>query len=324
MRILITTGLSATDIGGPAHYGLNLANEFTKLGHKVNIIAYGPKEKELPIVVRHLYFVLRIFGDILRSDYILTTDTYSVAVPTVILSRLFFKRVAARIGGDFLWESYVERTGEKITLKNFNAQMPSLSIKESIIFLFIKIFTKLIHKLAFNTNWQKDIWQRTYDIKKSKICVIKNFIPSKNFYPTHNQVFLWAGREIKLKNIQLLRELSAEFPIETYYELPHSVLQDKIKNCYAVILPSFSEVCPNFVLEAISYGKPFIMTRETGMKEVCKNGGIFVDPFDEDALKESIKNMLDSVKYMRYQKELKSLQPRSWRQVAEEFLSLCQ
>lgn len=324
MRILITTGLTSSDVGGPAQYALNLADEFTKLGHEVNVIAYGPKEKKLPIWIRHLYFVLRILDDTLRSDYILTTDTYSVAVPTIILSRLFFKRAVARIGGDFLWESYVERTGEKITLKKFNTQMPSLNMKESIIFLFIKIFTKLAHKLAFNTNWQKDIWQKTYGIRKSKICVIKNFIPSKNFCPTHTQVFLWAGRDIKLKNISLLKELSVEFQIETYYGLPHSVLQDKIKNCYAVILPSFSEVCPNFILEAISYGKPFIMTQETGMKEVYDKGGIFVDPFDKNALKESMKNMLDSAKYMRYQKELESLQPHPWRQVAKEFLSLCQ
>jgi len=137
--------------------------------------------------------------------------------------------------------------------------------------------------------------------------------------------FLWAGRKIKLKNINLLEELSREFDIEMVSGLSHAKLQEKIKNCYAVVLPSFSEVCPNFILEAVSFGKPFIMTRETGLKEIYNKGGIFIDPFDKKALRQAILEMLKADNYEQHKRELASIDSaRPWRKVAEEFLSLCQ
>ena len=44
--------------------------------------------------------------------------------------------------------------------------------------------------------------------------------------------FLWAGRKIKLKNINLLEELSREFDIEMVSGLSHAKLQEKIKNFF--------------------------------------------------------------------------------------------
>ena len=121
----------------------------------------------------------------------------------------------------------------------------------------------------------------------------------------------------------MLQELSQEFDIEMISGITHSKLQEKIKNCYAVILPSFSEVCPNFILEAASYSKPFIMTEETGLKEIYNKGGIFVDPFDKKALKQAILDMSDHAKYEKYKDEITNVNAsRSWSEVAKEFLNI--
>ena len=135
--------------------------------------------------------------------------------------------------------------------------------------------------------------------------------------------FLWAGRKIKLKNLEIINELAKEFDIDMVSNLSHAELQEKIQECYAVILPSYSEVCPNFILEAIYQGKPFIMTRETGLREIHNKGGIFIDPFDKTALKQGILEMLDDRKYQRYKSEITPVH-HSWDQVAKEFLNLCQ
>jgi|SRR3989344_2199935 len=312
MRILITTGLTSHDTGGPAQYGPKLKEEFEKLGHAVKIAQYGSIESAL----------FRVLPKVLWADRVIALDTFSVGVPTVLASRLFGKEVTVRIGGDFLWESYIERTGNKLTLKQFNTNIPKLNTKERLILYFTKILTKLAGKLAFNTEWQKDIWQKTYDISHVKSCVVRNYIPGKNTDVSTGDYFLWAGRTIKLKNISLLKELSKEFKIEIVSGLPHTELQDKIKKCYAVVLPSFSEVCPNFILEAISYGKPFIMTEETGLKEIYNRGGIFIKPFDKKALKEAILSMLDTAQYRQHQEALLSYESRPWRKVAEDFLSI--
>lgn len=317
MRILIVTSLSEQSTGGPAKYGPRLKEEFEKMGHTARLAQYASVEGAL----------IKMWSKVPWSERVIALDTFSVGVPACLFAKLFGKKIIIRIGGDFLWESYVERTGEKITLSQFNADMPRLTLKENVIFYLTKILTKFADKLVFNTEWQKEIWRRTYDISNVKLRVVRNYIPQKNPSIVTNKTFLWAGRKIKLKNLQLLQELKVENPdleLKLVSNVSHSALQDKIKNCYAVILLSFSEVCPNFILEAISYGKPFIMTQETGMKEICNKGGIFVDPFDKNALKESMKDMLDGAKYKQYQKELGSLHSRPWRQVAEEFLSLCQ
>ena len=325
MRILITTPLSGVDIGGPTQYAPNLAKEFEKLGHQVKIISYGKVEKILPIGLRHICFFLKILASVMWADRIITLDTFSVGMPSVLATILFNKKIVIRIGGDFLWESYVERTGEKITLKQFNSNFPSLNLKEQIIFYFTKILIRSAYKLAFNTEWQKSIWQQTYSISHGKSYVVRNYIPDKNKKSIIGNYFLWAGRKIKLKNVDLLKELSKKFEIEIVSGLPHSQLQEKIKNCYAVVLPSFSEVCPNFILEAVSYDKPFIMTKETGLKEICDKGGIFVDPFDKKALKQAILDMLNIENYKRYKTELQSLSmSHSWQTLAKEFISLCQ
>ena len=139
------------------------------------------------------------------------------------------------------------------------------------------------------------------------------------------KTLLWAGRKIKLKNLDLLLDLSKEFPVEIATGISHEELQEKIMNCHAVLLPSYSEVCPNFILEAVSFGKPFIMTEETGLREIYDKGGIFVNPFDKKALKQAISDMLDDAKYEQYKNGLASVRvARSWNDVARDFINICQ
>ena len=141
------------------------------------------------------------------------------------------------------------------------------------------------------------------------------------------KTFLWAGRKIKLKNLELLKEVAreAQINLEMVSNIPHTELQEKIRNCYAVILPSYSECCPNFILEAVSLGNPFIVTEESGLREIYNKGGIFINPFDRKALKQGILEMLDESKYESFKKELEEIhKSRNWGEVAKEFLSLCQ
>ena len=320
MRLFITTGHVLSNVGGPAQYGPKLKEEFENAGHKVRLISYDAVERILPIGLRHIYFFLKILPSIVWADKVITLDTFSVGVPSVFAAKLSGREIAVRIGGDFLWESYVERTGNKITLKQFNEHIPQLNIKERLIFYFTKILINLADRLAFNTEWQKEIWRETYNISYAKSVVVRYYIPEKQINTSTGTYFLWAGRRIKLKNIDLLKELSKEFEIEIISELSHAQLQEKIKNCYAILLPSFSEVCPNFILEAISYNKPFIMTEETGLKEIYNKGGIFINPFDKKALGKAILEMLDVERYKKYKTELESLNlSHSWQELAKEF-----
>lgn len=328
MKILITTGLGERDIGGPFQYGPRLKEAFQELGHEVKLVSYGSVERLLPPGLRHLYFLMKVFPKVWWAEAVLTLDTFSVGVPTAFASRVLRKKSIARVGGDFLWSAFVNRTGESLTLPKFYQSLPKLSYKEKKIFSFTKRFVENIGFLAFNTEWQRGLWTSAYNVSEEKSGVVRNFIPprhetSGSANPNGGKTFLWAGRLSKEKNIDLVKKLSVKFDIEIVSGVSHDVVLNKIKESYALISPALTDICPNFILEGISYSKPFIMTRETGLSELYPNGGIFLDSQDEEAWVKAFESMLEPGVYDKYQAELKSVKiSHSWREIAEEYLKI--
>jgi glycosyltransferase involved in cell wall biosynthesis len=330
MKILIVSGLSEKDIGGPAQYGENLKKEFLALGHKARLVSYGV-ERLLPVGIRHMWFLLRILPRAASADKIIALDTFSAGVPAVFAGKVFRKKIVVRIGGDFLWEAHVNKTGNKIILREFYESMPALSLKEKTILYFTRILVEWADILAFNTEWQKGIWSKAYGIGAGKSKVVRNFIPAKQKTAAYSaKNFVWAGRDTKVKNLELLKSAARkvksrhpEFRLDILMAVPHEEVISRLKDAYAAILPSLSDVCPNFILEAASFNKPFIMTQETGLGEIYDKGGIYVDPLIEEDLEAAIENMLDSVEYHRLAGELGSINPgRSWEEAAQDFASL--
>src|SRR3989344_3307613 len=105
MRILITTGLSRTDIGGPLQYAHNLEQEFERAGHQIKVVKYGSIE----------HSILSIWPQALWADKILSLDTFSVGFASTLAAKIFRKKVTIRVGGDFMWSAYVNRTGRPLT-----------------------------------------------------------------------------------------------------------------------------------------------------------------------------------------------------------------
>jgi len=330
MRILITSGLSSSDVGGPAQYGPNLKREFEKLGHHVDVMTYGKIERRLPIGIRHLYFALRIFPYAARSNYILALDTFSVGVPTTGIARLVGKRPIVRAGGDFLWEAYVNRTGGSVTLKEFYEHLPALNLKERMVLSFTRWMMRKAF-IVFNTEWFRDILIDFYDIDRACVRVIRHPVPERRETEVPaSKHFLWAGRTNKVKQVDGLRRVwkqvereHPEFALDLVSGEPHSRIMERLSGCYAAVLPSLSDTCPFFILEAAALGKPFIVTRETGLRELIGKGGVFVDSKSESELRQAFLELIDRERYDSYRKELAVWYPnRDWTQVAREFMQI--
>lgn len=330
MNILITTGVGKHEVGGPGQYSHHLSEEFVTLGHQVKVSGYL-FEKKLPIGIRHLYFFIKILPSMIWADRVIALDTFSVGVPSVYAARMLGINSTVRIGGDFLWESYVNKRHASVPLSNFYNPLPPLSIKERVIVHVTKKLVTHADDLVFNTEWQKHIWQKAYNIPEKKIRIVKNGMPCKlmGIQPV-NKRFVWAGRDIQVKNLEMLKtsfasvkEKHPEIELELITDASHERVMETIKDSYAAILPSISDICPNFILEAASFGKPFIMTKETGIQELLSGGGIFVDPTNIHEIKQAIEKLLDPSVYSMYHEELeRTYAPRSWRDVAEDFLTL--
>lgn len=332
MNILICTGVYPPEVGGPAMYAKNLADEFLKSGHNVKVIFYK-SEKKLPAGLRHLAYFFRIFIPVLKSDAVFALDTFSVGLPAVLAGKILGKKIVLRVAGDFLWENYVESSGKLVTLEDFYKNMPALSLKHKIIFKLSKFILRNSFANVFNTAWQKNIFEKYYKLDRNKNFVAENFYPEKQKgnEPVRKN-FIFAGRDIKLKNIRILNSAfdlakaeNPEIELEILSGLAYDNLMEKIRNCYALILPSITDISPNFILEAISFNKPFIMTRETGLREKLEGIGIFIDPFSQEDIKNKILFLADDKKYDDAREKITNFNfTHSWKQIASEFLDIAQ
>ena len=330
MRILICTGIYPPDIGGPAQYAKHFIEEFTKAGHSVDILVYK-LEKKLPTGIRHLLYFFRAIFNLPKSDFVIALDTFSVGLPTVLASKIFRRKIIFRIGGDFLWESYVERSGNLMPLKKFYETAPILSVKEKIIFSLTKFVLRNSTALVFSTSWQKEIFEKNYNLNPKKSFIIENFYGEKIAnLGFKEKKFLWAGRPLRLKNLENLKQVFVEAKKENgdiKLEIVSGVSQDelmqKIQNCYAVILPSISDVSPNLILEGIMANKPFILTKETGLYGKLKDIGIFIDPLDGEDIKKKVLFLADDNNYKEYKERVANFNfTHSWKQIAGEFLEI--
>ena len=178
MKILILTGIFPPDIGGAAGYAKNLKEEFLSRGYEVRTIFYKI-EKKLPVIVRHFFYFFRVIFNIRRADLMIALDTLSVGLPSLTATLIFRKKIIVRVSGDFFWESYIEKSGELITLEQFYKDVPLFSVKEKLIFFLTKLVLNNSSAVVFTTDWQMNIFKKPYNLEKTeqknKIYVIENF-----------------------------------------------------------------------------------------------------------------------------------------------------
>jgi len=327
MNIFLATPLFPPDIGGPAQYAYHLKKEFELKGHTVSS-AHFTFERKLPTVFRHVYYFFKILPAILRADICIALDAASVGVPTVLACKLLNKRCIIRMGGDFLWETYIERTGEEVSLIDFHSRTNRLTFKEKLIQSMTAFALKRATIVVVNTLWLEPILSKAYGCRKEKICCIENYFGGVRAQETSGEpIFFASSRSIRLKNIERLKRVFTDREIAAQL-MSSQMAPDKLyaflEHAYATAVISFSEVSPNLVLEGISLGKPFILTKYTGLHERFLDMGVLVDPFDDESIKHGILQLLDSGAYARCTAAIFSCTyTNNWNDIADKFEALC-
>lgn len=329
-RIVIATPLWPPEVGGPAQYAFNLAREFRALAHEVVVVKFSAV-RHWPSGLRHLIYFSKLLLLIRRNDWCLVLDSFSVALPAILAARFRGAKSVMRIGGDFLWEQYVERTGDLVLLSKFyQSRRANWSLKEKIIFRLTRWTLRSADQVAFSTAWQRGIFLAPYDLKLSQTSVVENYY-EPGFAPAatpDQKVFLFAARPLKLKNLAKLKiaftlaqQARPEITLKHLPSLPHEELQKEIAASYAVIIPSLSEVSPNLSLEAISLGKPVILTREGGYRERLADLALFIDPLNPKDIAEKIILLTDAEVYREQRGKINRWPWRhDWSGIAGEFM----
>ncbi len=328
MRVIFSTGL-AHEMGGGARYAAKLAERFSERGIKCTTVPYTRLELALPIGVRHVVYLFRVLLPLIGADVVLAFDTWSVGIPSLIAAKILGRPFIVRVGGDFLWEQYVERTGDMVKLSEFyDTRRDKWNLKERIVYRGTHFLLKHADVLACNSRWQIELWRRVYDVPLTQATVIENEYPARRpSTPPTEKNFVAAGRPMKLKQEGLLMQIFHEL-VKKYddvsldlHALPADAHRARIASCYAVVLASVSDVSPNVIIDAVLYGKPFICTKDTGISERLGNTGIFVDTQDKEALTRAIESLLDPKVYADIERRIKAFTfTRDWNAVADDFL----
>lgn len=335
MRILIATGVYPPDIGGPAQYAKNLESVWKKQGHVVTV-KFFRFERKLPSGFRHLWYFVKILPAVFFSDFILALDTFSVALPTLCVARLCGRKVVLRMGGDFLWESYVERTSDLVLLREFyKTRIEKFSNKERFVFFATKWILHRVSAVVFSTEWQETIWYGPYDLASLKTDIVENYYgPKEGDVETdlRPRTFVAASRDLKWKNVNTVKRIfnkpGSKIPRGVDLlteESEFGRFMKIIKESYAVLLVSLGDISPNIILDAIRYNRPFICTKEVGIFDRVKDAGKFVDPLNETEIEQAILSLLDKAEYEKARQKVRDFSfTHTWEQIAGEFFEIFQ
>lgn len=305
INILITTGIYPPDIGGPAKYAQMLVESGQSLGFNVDFLSFG-KYLRYPTAVRHFLYFIALLPKVLKSDFIIALDTFSVCLPSYFVSVIFGKKIIIRTGGDFLWESYLDRTQENIRLSDFYKTKRSFNFKEIVIFKLTKYLLNSVDALVFSTKYQMDIFKNAYDLVDSKSFIIENYYGSfekRNIIPKE-KIIIAPFRNKFIKNKKKILEAfgiikdrfkDVNIDFSTYTGLD---FKKHLFNSYAVLLPSVTEISPNLAIEAVTYGIPIILTEECGIKDRLDGFVVWVNPDDHLSISSAIEKILDNKEYM--------------------------
>ncbi len=328
MKIVIATGIYPPEVGGPAYYAVGLAEALRKGGHEVSVSTYGWLKK-LPIGLRHIAYALGLFPKALFADVVIALDTFSVAVPASLVCRIVRAPLIIRTGGDFLWEQYLERTNEPIPFPHFYEKPRHLSPKERLIFRLTR-FALSNARVAFSTEMQRDVWLTPYDIDPARTHIIGNAVePLLRSEEPKGKNYLWHVRPVAVKNGTHLHAAFAK----TRKKYPDIILEEgmmskrelleRMKSCYAVVLPSVTEISPNYILDALRFHKPFIMDKYSGLASWLGAYGTLVDPLDEEDIVRAISRLAEPSGYVAAKaKAARFSFTRTYDDVARDFLGL--
>ncbi len=367
LKILIATGIFPPDIGGPATYARVLCDELPKFGCEVRVATYFSEQipnskfqiyrinRNQNIIFRYFKYFWQVFKLAGWADAVYAHDLVSVGLPCATVKLIKPKiRLSVRLGGDFLWEKAYNNGWTNKPLREYYKQPKNF--KEKIFLLIYKFVLAKCDKVIFSTDWQKKIYEKYLNVNPDKAIVIFNAFPesinsSKFFNKDENKSILFAGRLIKLKNLDKIIKVVADIQNISFIiigkgpeknnlaekikglnikdrivfkeTMPQKELDREISSSYLVIIPSITEISPNLALECIGLRKPVLVTKECGFYSEYQDRLVFINPFSIDDIKNKINYLLDKNNYKNYLDRIKLINiKRSWQDLAKEHFNL--
>jgi glycosyltransferase involved in cell wall biosynthesis len=308
-------------------------------------------------IMSRVRFLAAVFREMQASDLVYTLDWFAAGLPVMIAARLRGKKYIVRIGGDYLWEQkYLESGAAPVTLADFYALRLDRTPRYMISRLIIRSVLLHAARVVFNSDTQRSLYEREYGLNPAKTATIYN--PSPNIdnsivRNTPTKEFIYWGRIIVMKNIDslirafakaklsndftltiigdgpqkqrleaLIKELKMEAKVTMFPSMQQRDAWIRVKDARAFVLPSWTDISPNQVCEALALGIPALVTKENYLSFADQLPEMF-DPNSIDELALKLEMLADDSRYEQFKKRCAAVSfAHGWDEVTRQHLEL--
>ena len=243
-----------------------------------------------------------------------------------------------------------------VSLKDFYEQGVYGRYTHTVAWRIIRFVLHGAAHVVFNSDVQRELYIPFYELDGAHMSTIYNPMSRTaadviRDAPTKEIVFF--GRLIVMKNVaslvrafaraqmpaeytltiigdgpqkeslqRLIHELHLEDRVHILPGMPKHAVLERIKNARACILPSWTDIAPNQVGEALVIGVPMVVTAENYLP-IRDQLPEMIDPRSVDDIAEKIKMLANDARYAAFAAACKAVHfDRDWDVVTEEHLTL--
>lgn len=312
--------------------------------------------RRYPSPLRWLIYFILVLREAISAQIIYAFDPTAAGFPSFVAAKLLGKKFIIRVGGDPIWERVVERGERFITMPEYY-QRGLYRVDRPWLFRIIRLILGRADAVIVYNQMFRNFYQNYYGVSSASISVIPNPVFAKKdsipILPPQPTV-IFAGRFVAYKNLplvirafdkmrtqlgrgrlllvgrgpdrdQLLQQI--KFTKSGAYitlkdSLPQSELFEVVDQAQIAIGPALTEFNPNFILEALSLGKPVLLSRGHGLTIDLPEDFIF-DPLNENELVGKLIALLTPAKYAWAVATVAHLPRRqSWEMVVNSHLQI--
>jgi len=295
-----------------------------------------------------------------RHDIIYTLDWFAVGFPVALVAKWHGIPYVVRVGGDYLWEQRYLESGQKpITLADFYKREIHRQWRYRVFFWLIRWVLSGAAHVVFNSDRQRELCEKHYGLANWKTSTIYNPVPGitvlhRDTLPERNDFVFW-GRFIVMKNLDtlvrafakakfpkeytltligdgprkkeivaLVSELGIKDRVNIIDTMPRGEAWDRVKDSRALVVPSWTDISPNIVYEALAMGLPALVTKENYLS-ISNKLPETIDPNSVEDVVAKLEMLADDTKYRVFTEAFRAISfKNTWDDVLRQHEALFQ
>jgi len=327
IAVVIAASIYPPDSGGPALHAKKYFEEFSERGYDTHVIALS-SYRRFPMGIRHFLYFVRLFVRTVGADVVYAMDPLGVGVVAMYVSRFARVKLMVRSGGDVVWERAAEKGDTTLPMMQYYI---SGAFRKNKRYPTCKKVLSAASIVVVPSELLALVYRDYYAVPEQKFALIPNPLPRVNTaratYPGDRSI-VFASRLVAYKNLDfVLRSFAAVYPriapaklvvlgdgpekqrlmkasvrygIKDSVEFAGNVTENEVlhraESCSIGLAAAFTEFNPNFIMQCLALGKPFLMSRENGMPFRVPDMMLF-DPRNREEFERKLETIMSPTGY---------------------------